>query len=443
MKLTEIMRLVWINIIQNKGKMIMTSLGIIVGAATIVLVIAIGQGGQADVADQFKNLNAGAIEITSGSTSMDGMNPDSMMSMMQQFRKEMDSGSNNRMSGNMGGMMGGGNSGTSNRMPFSTTEKLTQEDVDDISSLIPSIKQIALIQIGETDIFGGTIIEETQTETIVGVPEIYKDITNLSVEYGRFISDTDNDSMDYVCVIGNSLATELFGYPMLAYNDYLEIDGKNYLIVGVLSSMGSVSSGVSPDDSIYIPYTVSQKYVLGNSVDPQISAVASEVEDVPDIISDINIILKENYPNASFTVTDAGSAMDAASKSADTLALLLLAVAIIVFIVGGIGIMNVLFVSVQERTPEIGILKAIGCSKKTILLEFLAEANIISLIGGIVGVGLSFALIPLVEFTGIRTEPSVTGAVLALSFAVFTGTAFGFYPAYKASKLVPIEALNL
>lgn len=442
MKLTEILRLVWINIVQNKGKMIMTSLGIIVGAATIVLVIAIGQGGQADVADQFKNLNAGAIEITSGSNSMDGMNADSIMSMMQKF-KDSNPDFKNRESGNMGSMMGGNSSGTSSRMPFSVTEKLTQEDTDDITSLIPSIKQIALIQIGETNVFGGTIIEEAQSETIVGVPEIYQDITNLSVDYGRFISDADNESMEYVCVIGSKLATELFEYPMLAYNDYLEIDGKNYLIVGVLSSMGSVSSGVSPDDSVYIPYSVSQKYVLGNSVNPQISAVATNVEDVPDIISDINIILKENYPDASFTVSDAGSAMDAASKSADTLALLLLAVAIIVFIVGGIGIMNVLFVSVQERTPEIGILKAIGCSKKTILLEFLSEANIISLLGGIIGVGLSFALIPLVEITGIRTEPSITGAVLALCFAVFTGTAFGFYPAFKASKLVPIEALNL
>lgn len=441
MKLTEILRLVWINIIQNKGKMIMTSLGIIVGAATIVLVIAIGQGGQADVADQFKNLNAGSIEITSGSNSMDGMDAESMMSMMQKF-KDSNPDFKNRMSGDMGGMTGG-NSGTSSRMPFSVTEKLTQEDADDITSLIPSINQIALIQIGETDVFGGTIIEEAQSESIVGVPEIYQEITNLSVDYGRFITEADNEAMEYVCVIGDSLATELFGYPMLAYNDYLDIDGKNYLIVGVLSSMGSVSSGVSPDDSVYIPYTVSQKYVLGNSVDPQISAVADDVENVPDIISDINIILKENYPDASFTVSDAGSAMDAASKSADTLALLLLAVAIIVFIVGGIGIMNVLFVSVQERTPEIGILKAIGCSKKTILLEFLSEANIISLLGGIVGVGVSFALLPLVELAGIRTETSITGAILALCFAVVTGTAFGFYPAYKASKLVPIEALNL
>jgi putative ABC transport system permease protein len=126
----------------------------------------------------------------------------------------------------------------------------------------------------------------------------------------------------------------------------------------------------------------------------------------------------------------------------DTLSLLLIAVASIVFIVGGIGIMNVLFVSVQERTREIGILKAIGCSKRDILLEFLLEANVISTFGGLVGGALSGGIEPLVTYTGMRLEPSMYGAVLALVFAIFTGTVFGFYPALKASKLVPIEALN-
>lgn len=438
MKFSEILRIVFINIIQNKAKMIMTSLGIVVGAATIVLVIAIGKGGQEDVADQFKNLNAGAIEVSSSSTSSD---------MMDLFKGEM-SGKMKSRDMNSGGMpnkdmmsamqsFGGMMSGNTK------SSKLTQDDCDDLVSLIPTIKNIALIETGDSTVLGGSIITDEQTKTIVGVPSEYKDITNLGTEIGRFITDDDNDEMNYVCVIGNDLATELFGIPFLAYNDYLSIDGKNYEIVGVLSSMGSVSSGVSPDSAVYIPYTVCDKYVLGKSVMPKISIVADEVDNVPQTITDINTVLSENYPQSSFTVSDAGSAMEAATKSANTLALLLLAVAIIVFIVGGIGIMNVFFVSVQERTSEIGILKAIGCSKKTILFEFLTEANIISVIAGIVGVLLSFALVPLIRMTGIRVETDIYGAVLALFFAVLTGTAFGFYPAYKASKLVPIEALNL
>ena len=114
-----------------------------------------------------------------------------------------------------------------------------------------------------------------------------------------------------------------------------------------------------------------------------------------------------------------------------------------VFIVGGIGIMNVLFVSVKERTAEIGILKAVGCSKRSILLEFLMDASIISILGGVLGVGASFGLLPLVQLAGMRVEPNIWAFVLALVFAVLTGTLFGFYPAWKASRLVPIEALNL
>ena len=124
--------------------------------------------------------------------------------------------------------------------------------------------------------------------------------------------------------------------------------------------------------------------------------------------------------------------------------MLLLAVASIVFVVGGIGIMNVLFASVQERTQEIGILRAIGCARGTILLEFLLEANFVSLLGGLAGVGLSFAVMPVVEMLGVRCEASLWGAVLAFLFAMLTGTMFGFLPGpWKASRLVPIQALNL
>ena len=160
-------------------------------------------------------------------------------------------------------------------------------------------------------------------------------------------------------------------------------------------------------------------------------------------MADINTILTQNYPNVTFTVSDAGGKMEAATESATTLSLLLIAVASIVFIVGGIGIMNVLFVSVKERTKEIGILKALGCSKKDILMEFLFEANFISTFGGIIGAVIGSFLIPTITYvTGMRVEPSTLGDALALIFAVLTGTVFGFYPAYKASSLIPIEALN-
>lgn len=464
MRFREILRLVWINIIENKAKMMLTTLGIIVGSATIVLVIAVGQGGKADVADQFKNLNAGAIDITVG----DGIDLDAIFSggggfpMMGGGGRMPDFGSMPSFGGSGGGMPsfgGGGGSRGSGGMPSLggggmpslggsgggspvSESTLEMKDVEDISSLVNGLDEVSLIVSGETSVFGGEL-EEEATKTVVGVTDNYDAVSNLNPLYGRFIEQTDNDNMEYVAVIGYSVAEELFTYAAYAYGDYIEINGKNYEIVGVLEEMGSVSSGISPDTAVYIPFDTAEKYVFRTSGTTQITAIASDVNTIETVMADIETVLTENHPNASFDITDSGSAMEAATSSADTLSTLLLAVASIVFIVGGIGIMNVLFVSVKERTSEIGILKAIGCHKRTILLEFLLEANIVSIIGGAVGVGLSFALVPLLELTGTRMEPSWWGYVLAMMFAVITGTLFGIYPAWKASRLVPIEALNL
>lgn len=465
MRFREILRLVWINIIENKAKMMLTTLGIIVGSATIVLVIAVGQGGKADVADQFKNLNAGAIDITVG----DGIDLDAIFSgdggfpMMGGGGRMPDFGSMPSFGGSGGGMPsfggGGGSRGSGGGMPSFggggmpslggsgggspvSESTLEMKDAEDISSLVSGLDEVSLIVSGETSVFGGELEEET-TKTVVGVTDNYDAVSNLNPLYGRFIEESDNENMEYVAVIGYSVAEELFTYAVYAYGDYIEVNGKNYEIVGVLEEMGSVSSGISPDTAVYIPFDTAEKYVFRTSGTTQITAIASDVSTIETVMSDIETVLTENHPNASFDITDSGSAMEAATCSADTLSTLLLAVASIVFIVGGIGIMNVLFVSVKERTSEIGILKAIGCHKSTILLEFLLEANIISVIGGVVGIGLSFALVPLLEFTGTRMEPSWWGYVLALAFAVVTGTLFGIYPAWKASRLVPIEALTL
>lgn len=150
----------------------------------------------------------------------------------------------------------------------------------------------------------------------------------------------------------------------------------------------------------------------------------------------------ELYPKGSFTVSDAGSQVAASQQSANTMSILLIAVASVVFVVGGIGIMNVLFVSVKERTREIGILKALGSSRKDILLQFLLEANFISILGGIIGVIVGYLIMPVVRLSGMSVVASNTAAIIALFFAIFTGTVFGFYPAWQAACLKPIEALN-
>ena len=244
-----------------------------------------------------------------------------------------------------------------------------------------------------------------------------------------------------VCELGYSAAKSIFGSAEEAYDSLVYIDDRPYTVAGVFSEQGTVEAGISADDAIFIPYSTGIKYLTGSDISPTITVIAADVNNIDTVIENVKTVLASTYPNAEFTISDAGSKMEAANKSNETLTMMLIALASIVFIIGGIGIMNVLFVSVNERTKEIGILKAIGGSRKDILLEFLLEACCISLIGGIIGVLLSFVVSPVLTSFSLRLEMSLSGAILALGFSLVTGTLFGFYPAWKASKLVPVDAL--
>ncbi len=478
----ELLRLVWINITQNKFKAIMTSIGIIVGAATIVMVIAIGKGGQEDVADQFKNLNAGAIDISYEGGGMDnsmssGSDDDSSSGgggvVMPSgggggdasgggMGGGMPSGGGDSSGGGMGGPSGdssdggpGGDAGggmpdMSSLFGNSTDmedrinqEKitLTDDDVDDIETFVSGISAATISYSTKSNVDGGDLDEET-SYTIAGVKSNYESISNLELAVGSFITDSDNENKEKVCVLGAAVAEEIFGSAIDAYGSIIYIDDRPYVVNGVLQTMGTVASGISPDDSVFIPYETGIKYIVGTDVSPTITVLAEDVDAVDTVIEDITNVLAESYPNTEFTYEDAGSKMEAASASNEILTMLLVAMAAIVFVVGGIGIMNVLFVSVKERTNEIGILKAIGCSQHNILFEFLLEAAAISFLGGVLGIGVSVLITPLVEYLGVRVELSVSAFFIALLFAIGTGTIFGFYPAYKASKLVPVEALS-
>ena len=463
MKLSEILRLVWINLIQNKFKVVLTSIGIVVGAATIVMVIAIGRGGQMDVADQFKNLNAGAIDISyeqstdssssnskgsskSGSTNKSsGGNSESKGNQRDpggfgggQGMPQMPGGG---MQGGFGGFMAGGNNNNDSSKINQEKITLSEDDMDDLKTFLPGISDITISYTTKSEVDGGDL-DEAESYIIAGVKNNYVSMSNLTMAAGSFIESSNETNKEKVCVLGHSVAKEIFGSVEDAYDSTIYIDNRAYVVNGVISEVGTVSSGISPDDSIFIPYSTGVKYIVGTDANPTITVIASDVDNVDNVMENIQSVLAENYPNAEFTITDAGSKMEAASESNNTLTTLLIAMAAIVFIVGGIGIMNVLFVSVKERTKEIGILKAIGCTKKDILIEFLLEACFISILGGILGVLLSFGITPIVEYFDVRVELSVAGAVLAVVFAIFTGTVFGFYPALKASKLVPVEALN-
>ncbi len=480
MRVSEIFRLVWLNLSQNKFKVILTSIGIVAGSATIMLVLAIGTGGREQVAEQFKNLNAGAVDISyegdrSGSGfSMEG-NGRAMGGNMEissggfSFDNGMPSRGSNPFGSSMPAGKGSSGSGmptgeapSSGSMPSSDNGNmpfaggmdffgetaaineeviLTYEDVEDLTTFVTGISDATISYSTTASIEGGNL-DAASNYTVAGVLHNYGRISNLEMAIGTFLTEENNENKEKVCILGAIAANAIFGSAYNAYDSLLYIDGRAYVVAGVLSEMGSMASGISPDLAIFIPYETGIKYITGNSISPTVTVIAHNVTLVDRIMTDVESELKEIYPHTSFTISDAGSKMDAASASNETLTLLLVSMAVIVFIVGGIGIMNVLFVSVKERTNEIGILKAIGCSRKGILLEFLLEASCTSLVGGVIGILVALAVTPLVELFSVRVELSVQGAVLSLLFGVATGSIFGFYPAYKASRLIPVAALN-
>ena len=444
MRMSELFRLVMINLAQNKFKVILTSIGIVVGTATIMMVIAIGTGGKLEVAEQFKNLNAGAVDISydteetsESSTSMfgGGMAGGAMPTGGGMPGGGMPSGERPDFAGGMGG-------------GFGVDERINQENVvltesdrEDMEVFVPGLTDSTISFSTKADTEGGEL-EEATSYTIAGVKANYVTVSNMELSIGEFLTEENETNKDKVCVLGANVAKEIFGSAYDAYDGTVYIDSRPYTVSGVIEEMGTVSSGISPDDAIFIPYATGIKYITGEEVSPTITVIAEDVENVDTVIANVEAVLLDSYPNSEFTIEDAGSKMEAAMASNDTLTMLLVAMAMIVFIVGGIGIMNVLFVSVKERTNEIGILKALGCMQEDILKEFLLEASGISLIGAVFGVLIALGITPIIESFSVRVELSVAGALISLLFGVLTGTIFGFYPAYKASKLIPVVALN-
>lgn len=394
MRLKELFKMVFVNIWANRFRAFLTALGIIVGAVTIILVVAVGKGGQASVAEQFARLSVGTIFV----------------------------------------------------MPSNTKDykvSLSAEDVQQIKERASSVSLVSIMINAKADTSYSDISSQA---TVVGVFPEAQAMNNLKVFRGKFITGEDEAKRNRVAVLGAELAEELFGADTsMAVGSVIKINKRNIEVIGVLGRMGDTTGGISIDNSALVPYSVAEKYLLGPDAQPRITALAKDLESVPAAINQITAVLRDTHKirgQDDFMVRDAGSRLAAAQDTARTMSVLLIIVATIVLIVGGIGIMNVMFVSVKERTREIGILKAIGAKKRDILLQFLLEGMLISFMGGLVGASLGVVMVPLMQYFALKAIPSIFGVLLSLAFSMATGTFFGYYPAMKAAGLSPLEALR-
>ena len=388
----------------NKIRSFLTMLGVIIGVMSVIVLMAIGQGTTASVTESIASMCTNLLTVTIQTRRVGGMGSKNPWAMT---------------------------SSSKGTVILTMDDVLSLEDDASIECVSPVVTGSLTVKAGSTN----------TTASVTGVLPAYARIINQGVQEGRYIIDADVDNRSAVCVIGADLAEDLYGTTSVVGNT-LHIDGRAFRIVGVLESRGT-SMGGSSDESVVLPFTLAQR-MLDFTTISSIYVSAIDSASVDDAQTVVESFLYKKYQNeSSYSVMNQTQMLETANETASTLSLMLGGIAGISLLVGGIGIMNIMLVSVTERTREIGIRKAIGARRRDILLQFLIESVVISGMGGLIGLISGYALMHVLENAlGMTLSMSSGVAYLAIGFSMTIGVVFGLYPANKASKLRPIEALH-
>jgi putative ABC transport system permease protein len=403
MKLSILIRLAVQSILKNRMRAMLTMLGIIIGVAAVIVMVAVGYGARSRIHEQINNLGTNMIVITPGAS-----------------------------------ITGGVSQGA---QAYAT---LTVADAEKIRSQSQIVVAVSPVLVSRSQV----IAPGGNWRTLInGVDTDYQVIRNWQTDSGVFFGPDDVRAARSVAVLGRTVAQRIFAGSDPVGQE-IQIAALRFKVMGVLTPKGQTASGSDSDDVILIPYTTASTRLTGNPRIPQILASTASQGDIPAAQDEVSTLLRESHhitkgEDDDFTVRNQTDLATAAESSTRVMTLLMASIASISLLVGGIGIMNIMLVSVTERTREIGIRLAIGARGSDVLVQFLVESIVMGILGGVAGLVLGYTSAKiLADFTGWETVISPVVMIVAVGFSGAVGVFFGYYPAQKAAALNPIEALR-